>query len=281
MKAKDLLVLAVALTLMGGFISWMSMERFSEASGYARVAQRNLFDRRIKTYILTTSCERRCDHLTRWIPQGTFMLDADTAEVAPRCKTHSQWDYKTVPNIQVGRTPGPAPAKKYRSPENDKERLMLLKDPDQKFRTPEFQDWMVQIEAKYRNKYAQTLRNCVEGTHELCMLLEDDIVSINKPDVNLFRLAAHTIPKYSGPEVLWDCTKRGNGWRSRRIDGNKCQCRIVHRDYAGCLADYFDTSGAPADIALASGKAYCNMKQKWFLRVQQHVGRNSSMGHDN
>lgn len=124
MKAKDLLVLAVALTLMGGFISWMSMERFSEASGYARVAQRNLFDRRIKTYILTTSCERRCDHLTRWIPQGTFMLDADTAEVAPRCKTHSQWDYKTVPNIQVGRTPGPAPAKKYRSPENDKVRLM-------------------------------------------------------------------------------------------------------------------------------------------------------------
>lgn len=282
MKAKHILVVATALTLAGAFLIWTSMERFSEASAYGSLAKSSLFDSRIKAYILTTACERKCDHLTDWIPKGTFVLDGDgdDSNVPPKCKTRSQWDSKVVktsPDSKSGLDR--QPSQKFRPPENDEEREMARKDPDYKFRTPEFQQWMESIEGKYRHKYAQTLRECSRGDHELCMLLEDDIVFINEPDVNLFRLAVHTFAKYSGPEVSWDCAKRGNGWKARKIDGNKSQCRIVHRDYAGCLADYFETSSTPADVALASGMAHCQMKQKWFLLVQ-HIGRKSSMGHE-
>lgn len=282
MKAKHILVLATALTLVGAFLAWSSMERFSEASAYGRLAQSSLFDKRIKAYLLTSACGRRSDHVTDWIPKGTFVLDGNDdygSHVPSKCKSHPQWDYKMVPSLDTGSTTRSPPKKKHRPPENDEEREMVRKDPDHKFRTPEFQKWMEIIEGGYRNKYAQTLRECSRGRHELCMLLEDDIVFINEPETNLFRLAVQTLAKYSGPEVSWDCCKRASGWKARKIDGNKSQCRIVHREYAGCLADYFDTSNEPADVALASGMRLCKMKQKWFLLVQ-HVGRQSTMGHE-
>lgn len=272
MRYKRVLGLVTALALTGALISLVLLG--NEFPWVERKVQN-----RIKTYILTTTCERECDHLTDWIREGTFMLDSDAPEVAPQCKTKlPRWDYKLIPPPEGFTDPGPAPKKKFRPPETDEEREILKKDPEYKFRTPEMYDWMVWIENKYRNKYAKTLRDCSNGSHELCMLLEDDIVFINKPDMTRYRLALHTMPKYSGPEVSWDCAKKGNGWEERPIDGNKSQCRIIHRDYAGCLADFFESSGRPADVALAEAMENCNMKQKWFLLVQ-HTGRKSGMGH--
>lgn len=268
-------LLTIALLVIFVFVSWKSSESFSEAAEYAHVMHSRLFGARIHAYILTSSCERRCSHLTEWIPEGTFMLDGSDESEA--CNGYANWNKQVVESVSDDLES--TPPKKYRDPETEEELQMVVKDPDLKFRTPEFQKWMEKVEARYRNKYTQTLRACSKGKHDLCMLLEDDIVFINEPDVNLFRLAVQTFPKYSGPEVSWDCAKIGNGWEARKIDGNKSQCRIVHRRYAGCLADYFETSGEPADIALAKGMAHCEMTQKWFLLVQ-HVGRQSSMGHE-
>ncbi|KAG5358200.1 hypothetical protein CJU89_4703 [Yarrowia sp. B02] len=274
MRYKRVLFLVVALALAGATIALLSLRRLGDSLP-------SLFRSRdrIKTYILATTCERECDHLTQWIRQGTFMLDSDAPEVAPKCVSHAGWDFQRIDPPEGFTDPGKAPAKKFRGPENDEEREILRKDPDHKFRTPELQEWMVWIENKYRNKYAKTLRACAQGSHELCMLLEDDIVFINKRAQTLYRLAVHTMPKYSGPEVSWDCAKKGNGWEEVNIDGNKSQCRILHRDYAGCLAEFIETSPYPADVALAEGMAHCNMKQKWFMLVQ-HTGRKSGMGHD-
>lgn len=272
MRYKRVLALATALALTGAFISMVVLGK--DLSWLDRKAGKS----RIKTYILTTTCERECGHLTDWIREGTFMLDSDAPQVAPQCKAHTRWDYKLVPPPEGFTNPGPPPKIKFRPAENDEEREILKKNPEYKFRTPEMFKWMEWIENKYRNKYAQTLRDCSNGSHELCMLLEDDIVFINKRDMMLYRLALLTMAKYSGPEVSWDCAKRGNGWEERDIDGNKSQCRIIHRDYAGCLADFLETSGRPADVALAEGMKHCKMKQKWFLLVQ-HTGRKSGMGH--
>ncbi|KAG5359074.1 hypothetical protein CJU90_3808 [Yarrowia sp. C11] len=280
MKIKHVLAAVGILALAGAFVSWMAMERLGEAEAYANIAKMSLFDSSIKTYILTTSCERRTDHLTQWIPKGSFVLDrGDT--VTESCKSHPNWDVLVLGEKEEYKSAAPAaPPTRYRAPETDEEREQVAKDPDLKFRTAEFQEWMEHVEPRYKTKYADTLRACANGSHDLCMLLEDDIIFINEPETSLFRLAVQTFAKYSGPQVSWDCSKKGNGWRSRKIDGNKSQCRIVHRQYAGCLADYFDSFNGPADIALAQGMHHCQMEQKWFLLVQ-HVGRKSTMGHKN
>lgn len=281
-------MLVTALALSAMFATYLVLERNSHPDSSVSKTTDQLRQvifaplpdhrKRFKTYILTTTCARESPHLTEWMMEGTFMLDT-SPEVAAACKKYPSWDYKQVPLPKTHKELGQEPKQKYRAPQTDEERKQLEKDPDFKIRTPEFQQWMEQVEPKYRNKYAQTLRACSQGSHELCILLEDDIVFINEAKVTLQRLGMHTLAKYSGPEVSWDCAKKGSGWEAVGIDGNKSQCRIVHRDKAGCLADYFDTSNVPADIALAEGMKHCNMVQKKFLLVQ-HTGRKSIMGHD-
>lgn len=276
-----MLTLVIALALTAALVSYTALDKLAGPGTSRKDVFRHLFvGNRFKTYILTTTCERECKHLTGFVKQGTFMLDeAADSEVAPSCKNVPGWDYQQFPAPEGYENMGPIPKIKFGPPKDDNERALAVDNPDMKFRTAEFQTWMEHVETRYRNKYAQTLRACSKGKQELCMLLEDDIVFINKRDLMLFRLALHTLPKYSGPEVSWDCAKKGSGWEETAIDGNKSQCRIIHRDYAGCLADYFDETRYPADVALAEGMAKCGMKQKWFLLVQ-HIGRKSAMGHD-
>ncbi|KAG5361482.1 hypothetical protein CJU90_2866 [Yarrowia sp. C11] len=271
MRYKRVLALVTTLALAGALVSLLLLRNDSSWFGQDPKTPR------LKAYLLTTTCERESGHLTEWMREGTYMLDSDL-DVSPQCKSRPKWDYKRIDPPAGFKNPGSAPAKKFRPPETDEEREIRKGNPEYKFRTPEMYDWMVWVENKYRNKYAQTLRECSKGEHELCMLMEDDIVFINKRDIMLYRLAMHTLPEYSGPEVSWDCAKQGSGWEEVPIDGNKSQCRIFHRDYAGCLADYFETSELPADLALAEGMAHCKMKQKWFMLVQ-HTGRQSGMGH--
>ncbi|KAL2810193.1 hypothetical protein BJX63DRAFT_423244 [Aspergillus granulosus] len=131
----------------------------------------------------------------------------------------------------------------------------------------------------FRAKYAQVLDSCASGNKAKCLILEDDIVFLHRPQRTREVLVENTIPLFNDGETdTFDCTKRGFGWLSSTTTGMGSQCRVYSKHSAPCMSQCLrdQRQGSRLDTGLANCQVRCKLNQKRFLLVV-HGGLSSTM----
>ncbi|KAL4783166.1 hypothetical protein BJX76DRAFT_261528 [Aspergillus varians] len=141
-------------------------------------------------------------------------------------------------------------------------------------------------DGQFKEKYAQVLDACAQGSKAKCLILEDDVVFLHEPARTREILVESTVPLFNdGDNDAFDCTKRGFGWLYTEHTGMGSQCRVYSKHSAGCMSaclrgqEKFLTSGvdsAQLDAGLPGCQIACGLRQKRFLLVV-HGGLGSTM----
>ncbi|KAL2819864.1 hypothetical protein BDW59DRAFT_120080 [Aspergillus cavernicola] len=131
----------------------------------------------------------------------------------------------------------------------------------------------------FREKYAQVLDSCAQGSRAKCLILEDDIIFLHNPKRTREILVENTLPLFNDGEIdAFDCTKRGFGWLPSTHTGMGSQCRVYSKHSATCLSQCLreQRGSSQLDVGLANCQVRCGLKQKRFLLVV-HGGLSSTM----